>query len=105
MLKTTKDKSEWNDMIKNVHPAGTIGFSYRDVTSNYIKESYGGFISPCIDTTEFYKFRWEEISECIDYSNTQIKDYGDIVIDDIANILSNELNKTDKCYGSEVIIT
>lgn len=108
MLKTTKDKSEWNDMIKNVHPAGTIGFSYRDVTSNYIKESYGGFISPCIDTTEFYKFRWVlngyNIGGFSDYSNTQIKDYGDIVIDDIANILSNKLNKTDKCYGSEVTV-
>jgi len=106
MLRTSKDKEEWHDMVKNVHPAGTIGFSYRDIISQYFIESYGGFISPYLDTTEFYKFRWQpEDDERYD-SNTQIKQYKDIIIDDIININNNNiLNKTGFCFGSEINIT
>ncbi len=109
MLRTSKDKEEWQDMIKNVHPAGTIGFSYRDVISQYFTESYGGFISPRLDTTEFYKFRWQSEQYHgghIRYDgNTQIKQYKDVIIDDIININNNILNKTGFCFGSEVTIS
>jgi len=109
MLRTSRDKEEWKDMVKNVHPAGTIGFSYRDVISQYFKESYGGFISPQLDTTEFYKFRWQPDNYHgghIRYEgNTQIKQYKDVVIDDIINININILNKTEFCFGSEITIS
>ena len=109
MLKTTEDKDEWRDYVKNVHPAGTIGFSYRDAISTYMNESYGGYISPSIDTTEFYKFSW--IPEPYhggfigDRGNTQIKQYSNIVIDDVVNINTTTLNKTGFTFGSEITIT
>jgi len=108
MLKTGEDKEKWKDMIKNVHPAGTISFSYRDILSQYLKESYGGFISPCLDTTEFYKFRWQPDQYHgghIRYrANTQIKQYKNVIIDNIININNNILNKTGFCFGSEISI-
>jgi hypothetical protein len=109
MLKTKQDKADWVDYVKHVHPAGTIGFSYRDVINNYFHESYGGFISPHLDTTEFYKFRWEPQQYHgghIRYeSNTQIKQYLDVKIDDIVNINTNVLDKTGFAFGAEIIIT
>jgi hypothetical protein len=109
MLKTTRDKSEWGDYINHVHPSGTIGFSYKDITSQIFNESYGGFISPQLDTTEFYKFRWDSEQYHgghIRYNgNTQIKQYKDILIDDIANINNDIKNKTKFCFGSEVSIS
>lgn len=99
MLRTDRDKSEWKDYVKHVHPAGTIGFSYRDAISKYENESYAGFISPTMDSTEFYKFRWD------DSGNTQINQYKDIIIDEISNINNNELNKTKFVFGSEITIT
>jgi len=109
MIKTDKDKSEWVDYVKHVHPAGTIGFSYRDIMNTYFMESYGGFIGPQIDTTEFYKFRWVptqyDTGALSDYSNTQIIQYADIVIDDVANINNNILNKTGYLFGSEITIS
>ncbi|RLA62193.1 MAG: hypothetical protein DRQ78_08200 [Epsilonproteobacteria bacterium] len=108
MLKTEQDKSEWKDYVKHVHPAGTIGFSYRDVVSQYFRESYGGFICPHLETTEFYKFRWQPMQYHgghVRYEgNTQIKQYKDLVIDDISNININKLDKTGYCFGSEINI-
>lgn len=109
MLKTTRDKEEWKDYIKHVHPAGLIGFSYKDVVSQYFNESYGGFISPHLDTAEFYKFRWDsqhfDGDFTQDFGLTQIKQYKDVVIDDVININNNIINKTGYCYGSEITIS
>jgi hypothetical protein len=109
MLKTGEDKENWMDYIKHVHPAGTIGFSYRDIVSQYLKESYGGFICPHLDTTEFYKFRWQPDQYHGGHirweANTQMKQYKNIVIDEISNININKLDKTGYTYGSEITIT
>lgn len=109
MLKTDEDKEDWVDYVKHVHPAGTIGFSYRDVINNYFFESYGGFICPHLDTTEFYKFRWQPEQYHgghIRYeANTQIKQYLHIPIDDILNINTNIIDKTGYAFGSEITIT
>jgi len=109
MIMTSRDKSEWAEYVKHVHPSGTIGFSYRDVVSQYMNESYGGFISPHLDTTEFYKFRWSSEQyhggHIRNKGNTQIKQYKNIIIDDIANINNNIINKTGYCFGSEISIS
>ncbi len=110
MLRTDRDKSEWADYIENVHPAGTIGFSYRDAINQYKRESSSGFIAPRLDTVEFYKFRWESEQYHGGYvrpvpkGHTQIKQYKNVVIDDIINIKRNEPDKTTFCYGSEITI-
>lgn len=108
MLRTKKYKEEWVDYVKHVHPAGTIGFSYRDAISQYLKESYGGFIAPKLDTNEFYKFRWKPQryhGGFVDgFGNTQIKQYADVIIDDNININNNILNKTCYTFGSEIDI-
>ena len=109
MIKTDRDKSEWVDYVKHVHPAGTIGFSYRDTVNNYFNESYGGFICPHLDTTEFYKFRWSfeqyHGGHTRPAGNTQIKQYAGIPIDDIDHINNNVDFKTGYAFGSEITIS
>ena len=109
MIRTKIDKSQWKDYIQHTHPAGTIGFSYRDATSQYHKESYGGFIGPKLDTIEYYKCRWNTtqyhggfLSPIL--GNTQVDQYQNVVVDDIANINTDILNKTGFTYGSEITI-
>ena len=108
MLKTNKDKKYWEDVTKYSHPAGTISFSLKDIQIKYERYSNGGIIAPKIETTEFYKFRWQPENYHGGYigykANTQIKQYKDIVIDYIANINNNIINKTRYCFGSEIEI-
>jgi hypothetical protein len=109
MLKTMKDKKEWKEYVSHVHPAGTIGFSYKDILSQYNFDSYGGFISPSLDTNEYYKFRYQPEQyhgshiryEC----NTQIKQFAEVTIDDCININVDILNKTGFTFGSEIYIS
>lgn len=109
MIKSDQKRDDWIDYIKNTHPAGTLSFSYEEILSKYDNESYGGFISPLLDTTEFYKFKWENEQyhggHIRDAGNSQIKDYKNIVIDLVININTNEYNKTGYCFGSEITIT
>ena len=108
MLKTNIDKKYWEDVIRYTHPAGTISFSLKDIQLNYERFSDGGIIAPKLDTTEFYKFRWQPENYHGGYigyrANTQIKQYKDIVIDDISNINNNIINKTKFCFGAEIEI-
>jgi hypothetical protein len=109
LVETKKDRSEWGDYVRNVHPAGTIGFSLNDIIIKYEKNLTTGFIGPIIDTTEFYKFRWSGQPYHGGYINTtgstQIKQYKNIKIDEIANIIDKEIDKNWFCFGSEITIT
>jgi len=109
LIKTNKDKQYWKDTIAATHPAGMIGFSYNDILLQYKRESDGGFIGPKMESTEFYKFRWQPNQFhggfVSNFSNTQIKQYANIIIDEISNINTNILDKTNYCFGSNIKIT
>jgi hypothetical protein len=108
LVETKRDKTYWQDYVKNVHPAGTIGFSLNDIIIQYEKELTTGIIGPIIDTTEFYKFRWTgqqyHGGNINNNGSTQIKQYKDIPIDEIANIHDNKVNKNWFCFGAEITI-
>jgi len=109
LVETKKDKRTWEEYVKNVHPAGTIGFALNDIIIKYEKDLTSGRIGPYIDTTEYFKFRWDAQPFHGGYINntgaTQIKQYKDDTIDEIANIKEPQLDKNWFCFGSEIKIT
>lgn len=99
MIKTFQKRSEWVDYVAPVHPSGTISFGFREVPNRQLlNEGYGGFYGPTLDMTELYRFKWID-------GNTLIKQYADVIIDDVANINTKDKNKTNHCFGSEITIS
>jgi hypothetical protein len=99
MIKTFIKRDVWVDYIKPVHPAGMISFGYREVPNKQkMFEYYAGFYGPTLEATELFKFKWLD-------GNTQIKQYKNIKIDTIANINIHEKDKTNFCFGSEILLS
>ena len=99
MIETFKLRDEWFDYIKSVHPSGTISFGFREIPNKQkINEGFGGTYGPTLDMTELYRFQWLD-------GNTQIKQYGDIVIDDVINRSTNVRDRTNHCFGSTITIS
>lgn len=118
VINTIKPKQDWVNSIKNgVHPSGTIAFGFGDVDPIEHETSFGGWISPLLNTIEFYKFRWDRTGHDIltpaDYGNTQIYHFTDYTIEEltyfdpevypteVANG-ANDYVKTEICYGSDI---
>lgn len=101
LIKTFQPRDEWFDYVKSVHPSGTISFGYREIPNGLkIVEDYGGFHGPTLDMTELYKHKWVDTN-----INTLIGQYSDVVIDDVSNINTNNRDKTNHCFGSEITIS
>lgn len=99
MVKTFQPREDWIDYIKPVHPSGTIAFGYREIPNKQKTfEFFFGTFGPALDSAELFRFKWLD-------SNTQIKQYADVVIDDIININTDQRDKTNYCFGSEITIS
>lgn len=123
-ITTLKEKEEWIEPIKDlIHPAGTISFGFGVRSSAIVSYSEGGWISPRLNTVEFYKFNWglhlEDTLTFAEFGNTQIASFIDYPMYQIADIQTedyeieypagtidneyiNMLRKTNICFGSSI---
>lgn len=60
VITTLKNKEDWIEPIKDlIHPAGTIVFGFATQDDFIRSYSYGGWVSPILNTNELYKFDWQ----------------------------------------------
>jgi uncharacterized protein YuzE len=121
VINTTKDKSLWINPLKNtIHPAGSIVFGLMEKGSEIYSISIGGIVSPLLNTTEFYKFRFENQPQddgfLSDYGNTQISMYLDYYLYELGWLSPDDYNsdpdgsllnterKSNICLGSDISI-
>lgn len=113
MITTLQKRADWISAVKTIHPAGMMAFSYENILLQpeivtLITDS--DFISPRLESLEYYKFKWgfEPFDDGITVpttGNTRIRNFADIVIDEIANINNDKMTKTGWCFGSDISIT
>lgn len=121
VINTTKDKSLWINPLKNtIHPAGSIVFGLMEKGSELYSSSIGGVISPWLNTTEFYKFRFEyqpyDDGFLSEFGNTQISSFEDFYLyelgwlspndyeEDPDHLTINASRKSNICLGSDIKI-
>lgn len=120
-ITTLEDQENWNGPVQDMlHPAGTIVFGFSGRESAIYGYSDGGWISPRLNTIEFYKFKWDYYTNSdgvnTSYSNTQLSEFKDYPIYTCSELREdvyipgytingesiNTLRKTNVCFGSKI---